>query len=243
MPPEAIIAQAEQHKVDGIAFTFTEPAIFFEYGRDIAHLAHAAGMYTIAKSNGFMLPEVLQAMSTWIDAINIDLKGWRGPQHREIVGGNVGPVLHSLKLASRLGLWLEVSTLLVPGFSDDPQTITNIARFIADELGPHVPWHLLRFFPEYQQTDLPATSQLQLSRAIEIGQSAGLNYIYTQTLSHGHWLQTRCPNCRAVMVERQHNKFLGSHLIEGCCRNCREPLAGRWSPAPLPVFPTGEKDG
>ena len=228
MTPPAVVAQAQAQRADGIAFTFTEPAVFYEYCRDIALHARQAGLFVVAKSNGFMLPGVLKSMSEWLDAVNMDLKGWYGSRYRAMMGGALGPTLHSLRLARRLGLWLEISTLIIPGFNDTPVAISNMARFITDELGPQSPWHLLRFFPEHQMAAVPPTSQFQLARAVEIGQRAGLQYIYTQTLAHGQWLQTRCPMCQKTVIEREPHHLRASKLVQGCCPTCSTPIPGIW---------------
>jgi pyruvate formate lyase activating enzyme len=226
IPPTEIVAQARAARVECLAFTYTEPTIFFEYALEIARLAREAGLRVVAKSNGYMAPAVLRDMATWLDAINIDLKGWRPEAHRRIVGGALEPVLDNLRLAKELGLWLEVSTLLVPGLSVAPDVLENIARFIAGELGADTPWHLLRFYPHYRMLDRAVTAQAELRQAVEIGWEAGLHYVYTKELAEGQMLNTFCPGCRAVVVERKAYGLSHHHLRGGACHRCGQPISG-----------------
>jgi pyruvate formate lyase activating enzyme len=146
--PQAVIDQALARQVTCIAFTYTEPTIFIEYALDIADLARAAGLAVVAKSNGLMAPQVLADLAPRLDAINIDLKGWQPASHGRVTGSSVAPVLANLRLARQLGLWLEVSTLLVPGLNDHPATCARWPLLLPTELGPETPWHLQRFLSQ-----------------------------------------------------------------------------------------------
>lgn len=225
--PEAVVAQAVAAGVPIIAFTYTEPTIFFEYARDIATLARQAGLAVVAKSNGYMTPDALRAMAGWLDGINIDLKGWTGSGHRQMVGGNLTVVLDNLRLARRLGLWLEVSSLLVPGLNTDTAALQGMASFIANELGPETPWHLLRFFPHYLLTEERPTSQGELETAVAIGHQAGLRYIYNRELFHGAQWQTICPHCEMQLIHREGFVAVES-MVErnGRCPQCQGIVAG-----------------
>lgn len=209
-----------------IAFTYTEPTIFFEYASEIAQLARQAGLTIVAKSNGYMAPEVLQEMASWLHAINIDLKGWGSAAHQRIIGGELRVVLDNLRLAARLGLWLEVTTLLIPGLSQDASDRENIARFIANELGPQTPWHLLRFYPHYKMRDQAVTSQAMLQQAAESGQKAGLQHIYCKELERGRKMHTYCPTCRALLIERAGYSLVSNNLRDGACGTCGSLLPG-----------------
>jgi len=218
--PAKIVADALAQQVGCIAFTYTEPTIFFEYAQDIAQLASQAGLIVVAKSNGYMAPNVLQEMASWLHAINIDLKGWHNAAHRRIIGGELQPVLDNLRMAARLNLWLEVTTLLVPGLSQHTDDLDNIARFIANELGPDTPWHLLRFYPHYKMRDQAVTSQALLQQALECGLKAGLHYVYSKELDQGDRLHTYCPHCHALMIERKGYSLIRNNLRDGCCSAC-----------------------
>jgi pyruvate formate lyase activating enzyme len=218
--PEDVITEALSHEVNCIAFTYTEPTIFFEYAQEIAYLAHNVGLGVVAKSNGYMTPAVAREMSSWLDAINIDLKGWRGGLHRDIVGGVLDSILENLRVFKQSGLWLEVSTSIVPGLSDTPEDLANMARFIANELGRDTPWHLQRFYPHYQMLDKAVTSQVQIRQAVKIGQRAGLFHIYTQELDKGKHLNTVCPSCQAVLIRRKKFGLTHNALVNQRCPHC-----------------------
>jgi pyruvate formate lyase activating enzyme len=221
-----VVARAVAGGAACIALTWTEPTLFFEYAEDIAGLARAAGLAVVAKSNGYMSPDVLRRMAGWLDAINIDLKGFDGAGHRRLVGGDVAVVLANLRLARRLGLWLEVATLVVPGHNDGPDELERIARFLADELGPDTPWHLLRFYPHYQMLGLPPTPTATLESAVECGRRAGLRFIYAKEVGRGEGLHTFCPGCGSGLLRRRAYGLLGTGLRDGACAQCGRPLPG-----------------
>jgi pyruvate formate lyase activating enzyme len=226
VPPAEVVRRAVAEGVRCVAFTYTEPTIFFEYAEEIALLARAAGLAVVAKSNGYMAPAVLRRMAGWLDAVNIDLKAWRDEPHRRVVGGEVGPVLENLRLAVRLGLWLEVSTLIVPGVNDAAADLEAAARFLAAELGPDTPWHLLRFYPHYEMRDRPATPAPVLQTAADSARRNGLRYVYTKELARGRMLHTACPGCGTVVLEREAYGLTASHLRDGRCPTCARPLPG-----------------
>ena len=223
--PADVVASAQQQGAQGIAFTYTEPTIFIEYAHDIAQHARAAGLYTVAKSNGYMTAAALTHMAAWLDAVNFDLKGWQNAPHRRIIGGDVQPVLDNLRLARNLGLWIEVSTLVVPGLSDTLDELAAIAHFIANALGTETPWHLLRFFPTFEMADQPATAQHLLQAAVEVGQQAGLRYIYSKDLPHQR-MTTRCPQCQTIVMQRTVYELTQTRLDAGRCAVCQHPIAG-----------------
>lgn len=225
--PEAVVAQAIAAGVSIIAFTYTEPTIFIEYARDIALLAREAGLAVVAKSNGFMAPGVLEEMAQWLDGINIDLKGWVGKEHMQVTGGSASVVLDNLRLARTLNMWLEVSTLLVPGINTSDQVLGALTTFLAQELGVDTPWHIQRFFPHYQMTRLPVTSQATLEAAFAWGQRAGLRYIYNKELARGQAFMTLCPNCQTAVVVRNGFTGVDNRLsAEGRCPQCTQVIAG-----------------
>lgn len=224
--PEAIVERALAAKVAALAFTYTEPTIFFEYAQAIAHLARQAGLAVVAKSNGYMTPTVLESMAQWLTAINIDLKGWHTDRYQPTIKGQLAPVLATLKHARRLGLWLEVSTLITPGVNADPASLQAMAAFIATELGPDTPWHLQRFFPNYRMLDCRATAQTELQQAVTFGQQAGLRYLYCKELEQGAYFNTRCPACHTLLLERTGFHLNGNHLTHGGCPTCGLQLPG-----------------
>ncbi|MGD8968396.1 MAG: AmmeMemoRadiSam system radical SAM enzyme, partial [Anaerolineae bacterium] len=174
--PEQIVAAARRSGCRSIAYTYTEPTIFFEYAYDTARLAREAGIANIYVTNGFMTAgpgEMLETFDPYLDAANVDLKAFRDETYRRYVGGRLQPVLDSLKKMKELGVWVEVTTLVVPGINDDEEELRDAARFVAQELGPETPWHISRFYPGYQMTHVPPTPIATLRRAQEIGEEEG----------------------------------------------------------------------
>ena len=223
--PAAIVAAAEKTASRSIAYTYTEPTIFFEYSYDTARLAHAAGIANVYVSNGYMSAEMLDLFHPWLDAANIDLKTFRNETYRKYIGGTLQPVLDSLKRIHDYGIWLEVTTLVIPGVNDDPQELQEIAEFIATELGTDTPWHISRFFPQYKLQQTPPTPPDTLHRAEEIGRAAGLKYIYLGNLAGES--NTTCPACGKILIQRS-GFGISSNRVDhrGCCPACGEQIAG-----------------
>jgi pyruvate formate lyase activating enzyme len=224
--PEAVVAAAKRTRSRTIAYTYTEPTVFFEYSYDIARLAHTQDIASVYVTNGFMTREMLDTFQgvgnghpPLLDAANVDLKAFRDETYKEVCGGRLQPVLDSLKAMRELGVWVEVTTLVVPGMNDDPAELANIAHFIAQDLGPEVPWHVSRFHPGYQMSDRGATPASVLRRAHEIGREAGLRYVYVGNMP-GLGEDTLCPACNQVVIGRLGFRVTRYHVQEGTCSWC-----------------------
>jgi len=176
LPPQEVVRQAVATGCSSVAYTYTEPTIFFEYAYDTAKLAHEEGLYNIFVTNGFMTVEALETIKGYLDAANVDLKSFRDESYRKL-GGKLEGVLESLKTMKRLGIWVEVTTLLVPEFNDSEEEIRDIARFISGELGPETPWHISRFHPDYKMLDSHPTPISTIQMAREIGLEEGLRAV------------------------------------------------------------------
>jgi pyruvate formate lyase activating enzyme len=223
--PEQIVAAAQRHGCRSIAYTYTEPTIFFEYARDTAMLARAAGLANVFVSNGYMTNEALDMARDWLDAVNIDLKAFREETYRRHIGARLQPVLDSLRRIKALGIWLEVTTLLVPGLNDDPQELKELTQFVRQELGADTPWHVSRFFPSYRMTQTPPTPVTTLHRAEEIGRAAGLRYIYLGNVTEE--TNTFCSGCGQLLIRRIGFDVVENHVApDGRCAACGETLAG-----------------
>ncbi len=225
-PPEAIVEEALTQGVECIAFTYTELTTFVEYALEIADLAHDAGLRVVAKSNGFLLPPVVSRLAHCLDAINIDLKAWLPDHHLKLTGVPVEPVLETLQLVRRLGLWLEVTTPIVPGLNDTPPELDAMADFIASTLGRDTPWHLLRFYPTHRMADRPATSPSLLMRAADAAANVGLRYVYSRDVPEDRLRHTRCPECRDIVIERGHDWTIRNKLNHGTCQRCGTQIPG-----------------
>ena len=225
LSPADIVAAVKKTSCRSIAYTYTEPTIFFEYSYDTARLARDAGLANIYVSNGYMSAEMLELFHPWLDAANIDLKTFRDETYRKHTGGKLQPVLDSLKRIHDNRIWLEVTTLVIPGVNDDPQELQEIAEFIATELGTETPWHISRFFPQYKLQQTPPTPPATLRRAEEIGRAAGLNYVYLGNLAGES--NTTCPACGEILIQRS-GFGISSNRVDrhGCCPACGATIAG-----------------
>jgi pyruvate formate lyase activating enzyme len=224
-PPEAIVAAAQRTGCRSIAYTYTEPTIFFEYAHDTAKLAHEKDVANIYVTNGFMTEEMLEAFDPYLDAANVDLKAFRDETYRELVGARLQPVLDSLKKMKSLGIWVEVTTLVVPGINDDEEELRDAARFVAQELGPETPWHISRFFPGYQMRHVSPTTVETLRRALEIGKEEGLRYVVVGNVPGE--TNTECHACGELLIRRAGYHILANYIAaDQRCPNCGTPVAG-----------------
>jgi len=228
LPPEEVVRQAEEAGCRSIAYTYTEPTVFFEYAYDSAVLAHRKKIKNVFVTNGYITPEALDAITPYLDAANIDLKGFSEKFYREIAGATLNGVLESLKEYRRRGIWLEVTTLIIPGHNDSDADLKGIAHFIAGELGPEVPWHVTAFFPTYQMLDSPPTPAATLRRARRIGLDAGLRYVYEGNIPGEGGENTFCPACRKPVIERYGYRVEALNLVGGACGHCGNKIDGRW---------------
>jgi pyruvate formate lyase activating enzyme len=227
--PEAVVAAAVKSGCDSISYTYTEPTIYFEFAYDCAQLARQNGLKNIFVTNGFMNPPVLELVAPYLDAANIDLKSFRDEYYRKICGGRLQPVLETIKLMKRLKIWIEVTTLVIPGLNDSDEELTDIARFIKNEAGDDVPWHVSAFRPTYKMLDRPSTPAETLTKAREIGLTAGLKNVYCGNISIPGSEDTFCSNCRQPLIVRSGFSVLSNKLKAGQCFNCGTGVSGVWS--------------
>lgn len=226
-PPERLVALAMAKQVPTIAFTYNEPTVFGEYLVDISKLAREAGIRNIMVSNGYVSPQPRNEMYEFIDGVNIDLKGFSETFYREQTGGELAPVLDTLRFAAaKPDLWLEITTLLIPGLNDDPDELAAECKWIAETLGRDVPLHLTAFHPDYQMNDRRRTSASDLAAARNIAQSAGLRYVYTGNVNDCDGQSTRCTNCGETVIARDWHRCDVSGLKGDCCAACGEPVIG-----------------
>lgn len=224
--PEEIVRGARSNNCRSISYTYTEPTIFFEYAYDIALIAKKEKIYNIFVTNGYMTEETIEKAACCIDAANVDLKSFSDDYYRSTCGARLKPVLDSINLLKKAGVWVEITTLVVPNLNDSNAEFNEIASFIAS-VGKDIPWHLSRFHPEYKLTDKPATPLSTLGRAFEIGKKQGLRYVYLGNTEEGS--ATFCPNCGKLLIKRsgyyvEHNK-----LKDGRCYSCNTAIEGVWN--------------
>ncbi len=242
--PAHLVAAALESGCKSISYTYSEPTVFFELVEDTARLARTKGLKNILVTNGFMSPECLDAFGPatgegdggggLIQAANVDLKAFSEDFYRERCGARLAPVLKNLAQMRKLGWWLEVTTLLIPGLNDAASELKDMAAFIKAELGPDTPWHLSRFHPDYKLLDRPVTPHATLMTARELGRAAGLRFVYIGNASGPGFGDTLCPACGAVVLSREGFQVdivgAGANgLAEGDCTACGAAIPGVWA--------------
>jgi pyruvate formate lyase activating enzyme len=223
--PEEIVQQAVNTGSKTIAYTYTEPTIFYEFAYDIGKIAHEKGIKNVFITNGFMTEEALEKISPYLEAANVDLKAFTDNFYKKYCGGRLQPVLDSLKKMKELGIWVEVTTLIIPTLNDSDKELKDIAQFIYS-LGAETPWHISRFYPQYEMTDLPATSVATLHKAAKIGEEAGLKYVYTGNVPGDEKENTYCYKCGNLLIGRHGFNVNKMNLEESKCPRCGTPLDG-----------------
>jgi len=225
--PEEVVRQAKLRRATVVVSTYNEPLITSEWAADVFDAARAAGLKTGMVSNGHATPETLDFLKPRLDLLKIDLKSFDEARYREL-GGKLKAVLDGIAGALERGLWVEVVTLVVPGFNDDDPQLQAIARFLAS-LSRDVPWHVTAFHPRFKMTDRPSTPPQTLLHAVEIGRAEGLRYVYPGNLRAAVPLEsTFCPECGELLVERE-GFFVGKVCLEnGACPKCKTPIPGVW---------------
>ncbi|MEM2025531.1 MAG: AmmeMemoRadiSam system radical SAM enzyme [Desulfurococcaceae archaeon] len=240
LPPEKVVASSLKHACKGVSYTYTEPTVFFEYAYDTARLAREKGLFNTFVTNGYMTPEAVKTASPNLDAATVDFKGSANPKfYRELMSvPDPEPIFETLKEMQRCGIFVEVTNLVVPKYGDSLDDVRCLASRIVEVLGRDAPFHLLRFHPDYQLLDAPATPVSTLERAAEVAKDVGLRYVYVGNVP-GHELEhTYCPSCSEVLVARFSFDVLTWNLTDdNCCPKCGEKVnivgkpqrgGGRW---------------
>jgi len=225
MGPEEIVREAHSSGCKSIAYTYTEPTIFFELAYETAQRAHDKGIKNIFVSNGYMTPEALEEISPYLDGINIDLKSFTEKFYKEICGGRLEPVLDNIKLAKRLEIWVEVTTLIIPTLNDSQDELRQIAEFLRD-VDSNIPWHISQFYPTYQMINLPRTPVETLHMAREIGIETGLDYVYEGNVPGRGNENTYCHQCGELLIERWGYSIVKNTIKDGHCPSCQGFVAG-----------------
>jgi pyruvate formate lyase activating enzyme len=226
LSPRRVVDAALASGSRSIAYTYTEPTVFIEYVLETARLAREAGLANLLVTNGYQTPEALDLLAPLVAAANVDLKSFDDRFYRRVCGARLAPILETLAGMRERGIWLEVTTLLIPGLNDDPAALAALARWVATELGPETPWHVSRFFPTYRLTDLDPTPVATIERAVEIGRAAGLKHVYSGNVSDGDE-NTRCAGCGETLIRRHgFSARPTAALTEGRCARCGRALAG-----------------
>ena len=223
--PEEIVLAAKLSNCESIAYTYSEPTIFFEYAYDTAKHAKKEGIKNVFVTNGYITPEALKEISPYLDAANIDLKSFSDEFYRKICGARLKPVLDSIRLYKSLGIWTEITTLIIPTLNDSEEELRKIAEFIS-EVGEDTPWHISQFYPTYKLIDLPRTPVATLRKAREIGLEAGLKYVYEGNVPGEDGENTYCPNCGKLLIHRFVYHIKENKIKNSACTYCGAEIDG-----------------
>ncbi len=225
--PEQIVEAAVRSGCKSIAYTYTEPTIFMELCNDCARPAKERGLVNVFVSNGYMTREAIDFAADWLDGINVDLKAFTDDYYKRLCGARLAPVLESIAyLARQTKIWMEITTLLLPGQNDSEEELKKLADWLVKEAGPDVPWHISRFYPQYKYTDSEPTPLEFLQRAAEIGQAAGLHYVYLGNVPGTDGENTYCSNCHTKLIERVGYRIIANRIEDSKCPKCGTAIAG-----------------
>lgn len=224
MTPEQVVREAELAGCRSISYTYTEPTIFMEFAYDCARLAHEKGIENVFVSNGYTGPEATRLIAPYLDGNNIDLKG-DDVFYKKVVGAKLQPVLDTIKLMKELGVWVEITTLVIPGHNDSDDFLKWIAGFIKS-VDPAIPWHVSQFYPTYHLLDKPRTPISTLRRAREIGLKEGLKYVYEGNVPGEGGENTYCPSCGESLIERLGFTLTGIRMKDSKCAKCGAHIEG-----------------
>jgi pyruvate formate lyase activating enzyme len=228
VPPELIVSRAKDIGARSVAYTYVEPMIFYEYMSDIGLLVKKSGLLNVTHSNGFINPAPLKNLCKVLDAANIDLKGFTEDFYRELCGGELGPVLETLKTLKKEKVHLEITTLIIPTKNDEMSVLKEMCVWIKKELGEDTPIHFSRFYPLYKLKTLPPTPVSTLEKAREVALSVGLEYVYVGNIPGHAGENTFCPKCKKMIIQRTGYMVGEIHLKDGKCRYCGKPISGIW---------------
>jgi pyruvate formate lyase activating enzyme len=225
LSPEEVVANAKSMGCKSIAYTYTEPTIFFEYAYDTAKLAHKEGIKNVFVTNGFTSTEAIKKIAPFLAAANIDLKGFSEDLYHKLCGAKLQPVLDNIRLYKELGVWVEVTTLIIPGYCDEKHQLEEIAGFVKG-VGEDIPWHVSAFYPAYKLPDVPPTPVESLRMARDIGMKAGLRYVYEGNIPGEGGENTYCYNCGELLIKRYGFEIIENNLIDGKCPKCKTAIDG-----------------
>lgn len=225
--PAEVVEAAIQAGCQSLSYTYVEPTIFYEFAYDCAVLAHERGLKNVFVSNGYMAEEVSRQMAGVIDAINIDIKAFSDKFYKKVCRARLAPVLENVRLLKDLGIWLEITSLIIPGFNDSSQELRDIARFIK-EVDANIPWHVTAFHPTYKMLDRPATGPAILQEARNIGLQEGLHFVYVGNIPGRGGEDSCCPVCGKKVISRCGYRISEVLVVRGRCPKCQEPIEGVW---------------
>ena len=224
---ESVVKDAVRQNCSNVCYTYVEPTIFYEFAYDCSILAHQRQVKNVFVSNGYMSPEVSRHLATVLDGINIDIKGFTDDFYKKVCKARLQPVLDNVQLIHELGVWVEVTTLVIPGLNDSKEELHDIAKFIKG-VSPSIPWHVTAFYPTFKMLDREPTPAATLHRAREIGLEEGLRFVYEGNIPGEGGENSYCPACGEELISRFGFSIRSNSLSKGHCGKCGEPIEGVW---------------
>jgi pyruvate formate lyase activating enzyme len=226
--PGQIIDKALECHARSVSYTYSEPTVFFEFMLETAILAKQAGLKNIMVSNGYINAEPIDKIAPYLDAANIDLKAYSDSFYRKVCGGQLQPVLKTISHLKEKNIWVEVTTLIIPDLNTNVTDIASLISFLV-KLDLNIPWHVSRFYPHYQLSQLPPTSEDIIFKIIDTALDMGLKYVYSGNIADDQYAHTYCPQCRQKIIERSGYQTKLQHFQLGICQKCQTPISGIWS--------------
>jgi len=229
MPPEMVVSEAIKNHCPFIVYTYTEPTVFYEYMLDISKLARSKGLKNGMHTCGYINQEPLKELLKYMDAVNVDLKGFNEEFYQKMGAfASLEPVLNTLKIVKKEGVWLEITNLIIPGLNDDPKDIKRMCEWIRENLGEDTPVHFSRFMPSFKLQNLPPTPVSKLEEAYKIAKDAGLDYVYIGNIPGNTGENTYCPQCKKLIVGRIGYRITENNIKDGRCKFCGKQISGIW---------------
>jgi len=227
-PPQKVVALAGQYDCRSVAYTYTEPIVYYEYTYDTSKLAREAGLRNVLVTAGYVNEEPWRKLLAYVDAITLDVKAFSEEFYRDVCSATLEPVLQALVVAKSCGVWVEVSNLIIPTLNDKPEELWELCKWVRANLGAETPLHFLGFYPRYKMQHLPATSAATLDMARQIAVAEGLPYVYVGNVLSREGQNTYCPGCRKLLIERKGFTILQNHVQNGHCPQCLHQIDGVW---------------
>jgi pyruvate formate lyase activating enzyme len=228
VPPAKIPSLARRYRCGSVAYTYTDPVVFYEYTLESCRKAHEAGLRNALVTAGYINEKPLVELCRFVDAANVDLKAFSDAFYRDICGATLKPVLNTLVVMKSKGVLLEVTNLVIPGLNDSDRMLSDLCRWVKGNLGRETPLHFSRFIPHFKMRNLPPTPEATLDRAREIARAEGLDYVYIGNVRRREDATTYCPGCGKLLIERVGYRILQDHVSGGRCSRCEREVYGTW---------------
>jgi pyruvate formate lyase activating enzyme len=225
--PGQLVKTAIKNRSQSISYTYTEPTVFFELMLETAILAKESGIKNVMVTNGYMSGQALEMIAPYMDAANVDLKAFTDDFYKKYCKVRLQPVMDTIKAMKQKGIWVEITTLLIPGLNSDQEELKRLIEFILS-VDKTIPWHVSRFYPQYKLTDIPPTDPRTIFTALETAKEMGLQYLYAGNISSEKWENTYCPQCNNLLIARQGYFTRVLDLSNGKCGSCGHPIPGVW---------------